>query len=270
MACDDRVFLMNQENLFIKSTGVVICLCFGFFILVTSAPYSQASEHNPREILKNVDDMMRGESSTGRFTMTVNTTHWTRTLTVQFWTKEDDKLLMKILSPKKERGIATLKSGRNIWNYLPNTNRVIKLPSASLGSSWMGSHFNYDDLLKNSSLADDFDYEITSQEKRGDLSIVEITCVPKPGVPLVWGKVDVTVNMDDNLPLLIRYYEEDGMLVRTLVFTDVTREGGRNLPKRHRMIPAGKPDEFTEVFYEKIEFDPVIDESFFSLRRLKQ
>ncbi|MFW6136615.1 MAG: hypothetical protein ACOC5U_00920, partial [Candidatus Aminicenantaceae bacterium] len=69
---------MNQENLFKKSTGAVICLCFGFFILVPTAPYSQASEHNPREILKNVDDMMRGESSTGRFTMTVNTTHWTR------------------------------------------------------------------------------------------------------------------------------------------------------------------------------------------------
>jgi len=202
--------------------------------------------------------------------MTVNTAYWTRSLIIQFWAKDDDKLLMRILSPKKERGTSTLRSGQNIWNYLPKTNRVIKLPSTSLGSSWMGSHFTYDDLLKDSSLADDFVCEVTAEETRGEASIVEITCVPKPDVPVVWGKVTVLVNTGDNLPLSIQYYDEDSRLVRSLIFRDVGLIGGSRLPRRHRMIPAGQSEEYTEVVYEKLTFDPIIEGGVFSLRYLKQ
>lgn len=213
---------------------------------------------------------MRGDSSAGILSMAVNTAYWTRSLSIQFWTEGEDKLLLRILSPKKEMGTSTLRSGQNIWNYLPKTNRVIKLPSVSLSSSWMGSHFTYDDLLKDSSLADDFDYEVTAEKKQGTASIVEITCVPKTGLPVVWGAVKVMVNTLDSLPLSIRYYDEDGLLVRTLAFSDVGMIGGTRLPRRHRMIPADRPEEFTDVVYKKLTFDPVLEENVFSLRNIKQ
>ena len=37
-----------------------------------------------------------------------------------------------------------------------------------------------------------------------------------------------------------------------------------------RVIPAEKPEEFTELVYEKLELDINIDDSFFSLANLKR
>ena len=57
-----------------------------------------------RQILDKVDDLFRGDSSQGRMTMAIVTAHWKRTLVLDFWSKGKEKTLMRILSPKKEKG----------------------------------------------------------------------------------------------------------------------------------------------------------------------
>ena len=89
----------------------------------------------PREILDRLDDLYRGESSHGRFAMTVKTVHWERALEIEFWDKGKTQSLFRILAPKKEMGSATLRSGNDLWNFLPRVDRVIKLPSSMLSAS---------------------------------------------------------------------------------------------------------------------------------------
>jgi outer membrane lipoprotein-sorting protein len=244
----------------------------GLGLLGSAAAFEpgKRAEHNPREILERVDKMMHGDSSSGILAMTVQTEHWTRTLEVQFSTKGDDRFLVRILSPKKEKGTATLRSGSDIWNYLPKTNRVIKVPSVSLASSWMGSHFTYDDMLKDRRLADDFQSAVTNEEATESGLLVEITGTPKPDAPVVWGSIRVVVNTDLDLPRWIRYYDENGGLVRTLEFSDIGPLGGRRLPRRQRMTPAEKPGEFTDVVYRDLVYNPDLDDAFFSLRALQR
>lgn len=202
--------------------------------------------------------------------MQVVTSHWSRTLSLEFWSKGKDKSLVRILAPLKEKGTATLRSGNEIWNYLPKVNRVVKLPSSMMSASWMGSHFTNDDLVKQSRFADDYHFEITQQGMRDGLDIVEITCIPKPEAPVVWGKVEVVVRRSDYLPLVTRYYDEGLKLARTMTFSDVKTWSGRSLPTVMTLTPEGKSGEMTQVSYDSITLDVSLDDSFFSLRNLQE
>ena len=153
-------------------------------LLVCLAAPAGASELTPKEILDRVDDLFRGDSSHGKATLTVRTENWSRSLTMEFWSRGKDHSLIRILEPKKEKGTATLKAGRDLWNYLPKVKRVVKLPSSMMSASWMGSHFTNDDLVRESRMADDYPFEITFEGSRDGSDIIEITCTPKPEAPV--------------------------------------------------------------------------------------
>jgi hypothetical protein len=139
-----------------------------------------------------------------------------------------------------------------------------------MGSSWMGSHFSNDDLVKESRMADDYTFEISFQGQKEGRRVVEITCIPHEDAVVVWGRIIVTVDSDEYLPLKILYYDEDLELARTMIFEDIGLLGGRKLPRRMVIIPAAKPKEATVVLYEEMEWDIELDDKLFSIRSLKR
>ncbi|MEE9120213.1 MAG: outer membrane lipoprotein-sorting protein [Syntrophobacteria bacterium] len=244
---------------------------FVLVLLLNHAPaQTQEQPLTPRQILDKVDDLFRSKSSQGLATMTVTTAHWKRSLSLEMWSKGKDKSLFRILAPKKEKGTATLRSGNDIWNYLPKIKRVIKLPSSMMAASWMGSHFTNDDLVKESRMADDYTFEITFLGESEGQEIVEVTCYPKPKAAVVWGKVLVRALRKEYLPLFVKYYDEDLRLARTMTFSQVSQLGGRLLPAVVAVVPEDKPEESTVIHYKKIDFDIDLKDDFFSLRTLQK
>ncbi|MBT8407903.1 MAG: outer membrane lipoprotein-sorting protein [Deltaproteobacteria bacterium] len=240
-------------------------------VFLSHAPArAQEQPLTPRQILDKVDDLFRSRSSQALATMTVITTHWKRSLTLEMWSKGKEKSLFRILAPKKEKGTATLRSGNDIWNYLPKVKRVIKLPSSMMAASWMGSHFTNDDLVKESRMADDYTFKITFSGEMEGQEIVEVTCYPKPDAAVVWGKVLVRALRQEYLPLSIKYYDEDLRLARTMTFSQVSQLGGRLLPAVVAMVPEDKPEESTVIHYKEIDFDIDLKDDFFSLRTLQK
>jgi len=256
-----------------KETSAFIVIFLTIFLPVLCTYHSpcQAQESlTPKEILDKVDDLFRGQSSHGRMTMKITTIHWKRSLSLDFWSQGKDKSLIRILSPKKEKGTSTLRVGNDIWNYLPKVKKVIKLPSSMMSASWMGSHFTNDDLVKESRMADDYTFELTFIGERDGQEIMEITCHPKPDAAVVWGKVLVTVRPGDYLPLKILYFDEDLKPARTMLFSQIDTLRDRTLPTLMRVIPEHKPGEKTEILYENITFDLVLPKKTFSLRSLQK
>ncbi len=202
--------------------------------------------------------------------MTIVTAHWTRTLRMEFWSLGKEQSLIRILSPKKEKGTATLRSGNEIWNYLPKVDRVIKLPSSMMASSWMGSHFTNDDLVKESRMAEGYDIEITFEGKVEGEKVTELTCTPKEGEAIVWGKVVCRIRTEDTMPLRFDYYDEEMQPARVLTFYNFRKMGGRLLPATTKIIPSDKTDESTVVTYNQIAFDLPLDNGFFSIRTLRR
>ncbi len=240
-----------------------------FWVLMISLPLA-AAELTPRQILDRVDDLYRGESAHGKLTMKVKTEHWAREMTAEFWSLGKEKSLIRILAPKKEKGTATLKNGNKIWNYLPKVKRTIKVPSSMMGGSWMGSHFTNDDLIKESRMADDYDFSIGFQGEREGQKIIEIICKPKEDAAVVWGKVVVEVLAEGYLPVKQLYYDEDMNLARTMVFSAPQKMGDRIVPSLMRVVPTDKPSEFTEVKYDEMKFDVKLSNQQFSLRALQR
>jgi hypothetical protein len=236
------------------------------FALLPSPALTQTTA---REIIDRVDRLWRGDSSQGHMEMVIHTEHWSRTLEMQVWSLGVDHSLVRVTSPAREEGTATLKAGQEVWNYLPRVDRTIKVPASLMMGSWMGSHFTNDDLVKESRIVDDYDFEIAFEGDREGVTVWEFTLTPKPEAPVVWGRIEEQVRQDDLMPTWVRYYDEDGALVRTLTFDDYTLMGDRMVPARMLVIPSDKPNESTAVIYHDLEFDIDIDEDFFSLRNLR-
>ena len=244
-----------------------VLLILGIIISISN---SHADILTAEKILDNVDDLYRSNASHGILTLSVTTVNWQRTLTLEQWSKGEDKSLIKILKPKKEKGLATLRVDKNMWNYMPKVKRVVKIPSSMMSSSWMGSHFTNDDLVRQSRMAEDYTFSITFEGMKDGKEIIEVTCLPNKEAAVVWGKVEVVVYADDYLPLRMTYYDEDLLLSRTLEFTNIELMDGKMIPTMMNMIPIDEPGESTTVKWEKIQFDVAIDDDFFSLRNLQQ
>ncbi len=228
-----------------------------------------AATQTPEEIVRHVDDLLRGESSHGRVTMEVVTARWTRSMEMEMWSLGQDHSLVRVLAPAREAGTATLKVGGDIWNYLPRVDRTIKVPGAGMGGSWMGSHFTYDDLVRESSLVDDFSIEVQFEGVRDDEEIWEFSLTPLPEAPVVWSRVELEVRKGDRMPLQARYFDDREGLARTMVFSDFRTMDGRLVPTELSMHPEDKPGERTTLRYSRLEFDVGLDEGFFSLQRLR-
>lgn len=237
---------------------------------VPSAQSAPGAEGRAREILEFVDDLWRSGSSHGIIEMRVKTRNYTRVLEMESWSKGREKSLVRILNPLKERGTVSLKSVNNLYTYLPKTDRTIRLTSSMMLGSWMGSHFTNDDLVKESRLAEDYDARVVFEGERDGIPLIELELIPRPEAPVVWGKIVITVQAENYLPLKTLYYEEDGRLARALTFSEITELGGRKLPRVLRMVPADKPDEFTEIVYEEIRFEVDLADDFFSLGQLRR
>jgi hypothetical protein len=241
-------------------------------LTVAAAPSTASAQTSPqeaREIVRHVDDLLRGESSHGKVRMEVVTERWTRTVEMEMWSLGQEYSLVRVLSPSREAGTATLKVDRDIWNYLPRVDRTIKVPGSGMGGSWMGSHFTYDDLVRESSMVDDYEIEVSFEGERDGTEIWEFTLIPLPEAPVVWGRLELEVRKSDRMPLESRYFDDRGELARTMTFSDFRTMDGRLVPTELSMRPEDKPGERTTLLYEDLEFDTGLAPAFFSLQRLR-
>ncbi len=236
----------------------------------TTEELSPSAIARAREILALVDDMWRGDSSRAVITMNVKTEHYQRHMKMEAWSKGTEKTLVTILSPLKEKGTATLKSGNHIYSYLPKTDRTIRLTSGMMTGSWMGSHFTNDDLVRESRMEEDYTPAVTFEGKRDGIDVIDFTLIPKEDAAIVWGKVLLSVRAKDYLPLVEIFYDEDMVETRRMVFSDFKMLAGAERPAVMRVIPTDKPEEYTELIYLELDLNPQISDSFFSINRLRQ
>jgi len=220
-----------------------------------------------KQVIKDIDELYRSTSSYSEIEMEIVTPHWQRILAMNCWTQGMDKTFLRLTAPRKEKGVATLRIENEMWNYLPKTNKVIKVPPSMMMSSWMGSDFTNDDLVKEFSLFEDYTYElITVDSAREDL--LYVSCIPSEDLPIVWGNIVIAARKSDHLPIWQKYYDEKGKLMRTLRYKDIRTFGKRTLPAEMEMIPQTKEGHKTVIRYLRLDFDVKVDEQVFSLRNL--
>jgi len=221
-----------------------------------------------KELLARVDDNGRGRSSHATIEMQVKTRRYTRSMRMEVWSKGSERSLIRILEPAKDRGVATLKVDKDLWNYLPNTDRTMRVPSAMMSGAWMGSHFSNDDLVRESRLSEDFTYALAPGSAPLGAPEVTVRCTPKPETPVVWGYVDVIVT-SLGVPIRQEFYSEKGVKVRTFTHSDIKKIGSESVPMRLTVAVHAKPKESTVILFHDLKLDPSLEDNLFSLQSLR-
>lgn len=240
-------------------------------LLIHVAGYTQSDEQlTGEEIIRRADQKIRGESSQADITMTVERPTWKRQMSMRSWTKGTELALILITAPERDNGIAYLKRDKELWNWQPTIDRVIKLPPSMMMQSWMGSDFTNDDLVKESSMVDDYEQNLVGDSTVMGYECYKLELIPKENAPVVWGKIEVWISKEEYLQLLTKFYDEDGYLINIMYGSDIKELGGKILPSRMEMIPVDKEGHKTILQYNALKFNVDIDEDFFSIQNMKR
>jgi outer membrane lipoprotein-sorting protein len=232
-----------------------------------ATPFQQ--KEDAKEIVRISDARVRGNTMKGQMTIKIVRPDYTRSMSMNIWTKGTHYALILVTDPAKDKGTTYLKRVKEVWDWIPTLERTIKLPPSMMSQSWMGTDFTNDDLVKETSVVDDYDHTILGEEKIGERVCWKIQMIPKPSAAIVWSKVIGWIDKKDYLQLKSEMYDEDGKLVNTLNSSDIKMLGGRLLPATLEMIPQDKPGHKTIITYQSEEFDKPISDDFFSTQNMK-
>ena len=231
--------------------------------------YSQ--EISATDIVRKADEKFNGEkSSYSVMSMTIIRPEWKRTIEFKNWSLGRDFALALITAPAKETGQAFLKRGSEMWSWNPSISRLIKLPPSMMSQGWMGSDYTNDDILRESSVVNDYTHEIIGEESIGGRLCYKIKMTAREDASIVWGKQIRWIDKKDFLVLKAELYDEDGYLVRTETGSDIKTMDGRTITAKIELAPEEEPENKTLIEIMEIKFNIPVEESFFSQQNMKR
>jgi len=227
-------------------------------------------QESVKDIVQKSNDLIRSKSSYTELTLKIIKPDWSREMQMKAWAIEPDHSIIYITAPARDKGTVFLKRKMEVWNFIPTIQRTIKIPPSMMLQSWMGSDFTNDDLVRQSSIVEDYEHSIIGEETYEGYLCHKIELIPKPDAGVVWGKIIMLVSKEEYLQLKMDYYDEDDFLVKTMKGSKIKKLGGRIIPTYWEMIPEDEPGQKTVMEYNAIEFDKKIKQNFFSQQNMKR
>jgi outer membrane lipoprotein-sorting protein len=249
----------------------ISCICSVLILLLPLFPVtSEAQELTAKEIIRKADEKFNGEKSSYMLmSMTIVRPAWQRSIEFKNWTLGREYALTLITSPAKESGVSFLKRGTEMWSWNPSISRLIKLPPSMMSQGWMGSDYTNDDILKESSVVNDYEHELQGVETLDGRECYKIKMTAKSDAAVVWGSQLRWIDKKDMLLIKAELYDEDGFLVRTETGSDIRTMDGRTIQTRIELVPAEEPGFKTIITIREIKFNITVQESYFSQQNMR-
>ncbi len=131
--------------------------------------------------------------------------------------KDHDKVAAIFLSPSSEKGRTTLRIGENIWLYIPNVGKPLRITNVQ---SMTGGVFNNADIM---GVDYSVEYSIEKKDEKGDTWLLQLKARSKT---VAYDRLRMVVDKKTTLPLQIECMTEAGMLIKTLYFKQIKDFGG--------------------------------------------
>ncbi len=128
--------------------------------------------------------------------------------------KGKEKMVSLFLEPESEKGRATLRLGDNMWLYIPNVGKPIRIASMQ---SVVGGVFNNSDIMRLDFSAE---YKVTGQKENS--SSYTLTLKAK-NASVAYDKLIMTVDKKSLTPKKVVCYASTGMLIKTLTYKDIKK-----------------------------------------------
>ena len=168
--------------------------------------------------------------------------------------KGRDKMVALFLDPPSEKGRATLRLGDNMWLYIPNVGKPIRITSLQ---SVVGGVFNNADILN---LDYSVEYNVEKATEEGKAYLLELKA--KSGA-VAYDRLKMRVDRASLTPTEIECFAASGLLIKTLRFRDMKDFGGGL--KRPATMETDSPlhkDYKSVMLYGSIKARKLADEIF--------
>ncbi|MDZ7633012.1 MAG: outer membrane lipoprotein-sorting protein [Bacteroidales bacterium] len=239
-------------------------------ILTAVVSPATAQQQTAKEIITRADEKFNGEmSGYSVMSMTIIRPTWQRTVEFKSWSLEDDYALTLITAPAREKGQTFLKRGSEMWSWNPAISRLIKLPPSMMSQGWMGSDYTNDDILRESSVVEDYTHSLEGEEEIDGRQCHKIKLMAKEDADVLWGHQIWWVDKKEFIIMKAELFDEDGYLVRTERGTDLKTMDGRFIPSTIELIPSEEEGHKTVLKILEVKFNIKLEESFFSQQNMK-
>ena len=131
--------------------------------------------------------------------------------------KGQDKIAALFLAPASDKGRSTLRLGDNMWLYIPNVGKPIRITSLQ---SVVGGVFNNADIM-NLDYSAEYNVESVSESAGNYLMLLKAKART-----VAYDRLKVWVDKTRKLPTKIECLTEANMLIKTLYFKDIKDFGG--------------------------------------------
>jgi len=126
--------------------------------------------------------------------------------------RDKEKMVSLFLAPESEKGRATLRLGENMWLYIPNVGRPIRITSMQ---SVVGGVFNNADIMR---LDFSTEYDLKSKTEHDTHFVLELKA--KNGT-VAYDRLVMKVDTKSLTPIQIECYTSTEMLIKTLFYKEV-------------------------------------------------
>jgi outer membrane lipoprotein-sorting protein len=164
------------------------------------------------EILKKVDANLQPESfESYRKLINIEPNGAKREFLLYTLKKGHDKIVSLFLSPASEKGRATLRLGDNMWLYIPNVGKPVRITSLQ---SVVGGVFNNADIMR-------LDYNVEYNVKNIEQKPIEyLLDLKAKNETVAYDQVKMSVDKKTFVPSKIECYAATGLLIKTLYFKE--------------------------------------------------
>ena len=184
------------------------------FLVVTSSAF--AIDGN--ELLKKIDRNLNPESfEMYRKVINIEPDGSKKEYIMYSVKKGKDKIASLYLSPASEKGRSTLRIGENMWLYIPNVGKPIRITSMQ---SVTGGIFNNADIMR---LDYTTEYNCEKVEKEEGRYLLHLKAKTRA---VAYDRVKMWADHEKLLPTKIECYASSGMLLKTLYFKEIKDFGG--------------------------------------------
>jgi len=242
-------------------------IVFAILIFSTSSLFAITA----KEIIEKSEQIVQGDTQISLNNITIKTRRWTRTMKMKsHMDRKGKKSFAEIYEPKKDAGNRFLLLDKRMWHYVPKLQQTVKISPSMMLQSWMGSDFTNDDIVKESSIVNDYTHKLLEDETIDGFECHKVELVPKPDAAVVWGKIMYFARRDDLLPVRKEYYNEHNVLKKYMIFSNFREMHDRTIPTLYKMQTVGKKDRHTLMEISAAKFDVSIPDNVFTLQNLKR
>jgi hypothetical protein len=179
---------------------------------------SSALALDGNEILRQVDEKLQPDSyEMYRKLINIEPDGSKKEFVLYTVKKGHDKMLALFISPASEKGRTTLRLGDNMWLYIPNVGKPLRITSLQ---SVIGGIFNNSDILR---LDYHKEYEVKNIIEEGDNYILDLKA-RSPSI--AYATLKMRVDKKTLRPSIIDCYAFSGMLIKTLNYKNNKDFGG--------------------------------------------